>query len=594
MLCWSWPQEKAPGRIIENSPPWEHADKPVSSQEEPGTIVQRIEQLQEFLAARVFGFWEGSGAAYTNAVVSRRLAHDLADWEWLAAKGHLTAAQSEQIRAWFVFLCHLFSSDHFYPGPASMNLGDPNTRLEPTIAGMANQNFFTDIFNLPGMAAQVFANHPNATDWRERFTQMWRRQLEYHVYPESGVWEESHTYFHHVLQTIIPTLERRLADGVADGFAEPAFQRAVASLLKMLTPRDDYYGGKRHVVALGDHGVELKDLYRPLYRTLAHHLAKSNPELASQLAWAYLEMGGDLALAVDAKRVTWRNEYVQGLGYFFRSRDDRGESLMVLRSGNSWGHHHNDEGSLQFFHADRAWIVDSAFSYPQELAIRKFRADGHSRWSPRDIDPLNHLWQFNRGWITSDRGDGAFPHAVAFTPIYMAETRVQHYVTLRRPVFHWRGVVQLAPFAFLVLDRTNEPMPQVTRFHVPEDAPVVVEESAAPPATGGLYLRLQPLRGLDAARVGPTDRATHAGERFTTREICFPWKEELLSAILVMVDAGGASERLKIHSTPSRISVEHSEFAAELDVSKTDAVELLDPRTGNRSTISLEQGPLFR
>jgi hypothetical protein len=586
-LCWSWPQEKAPARIVAAEPPWEHADKPESSQAEPGTIAERVAQMREFLAARVFGFWEGSGAAYTNPVVSRRLAHDLADWEWLAAKGRLTSALSEQIRTWFVFLCHLFSSDHYYPGAASMNLGDPSKRLEPTIAGMANQNFFTDVFNLPGMAAQVFQSHPDAAKWRERFSRMWRRQLEYHVYPQSGVWEESHTYFHHILQTIIPTLERRRDDGVEDGFAEPAFQRAVASLLKMLTPKDSYFDGKRHVVALGDHGVDLNDLYRPLYRTLAGHITKSNPDLAAYLAWAYLEMGGDQPLTMKPKSVPWRNEYVQGLGYFFRSRDDRGESLMVLRSGNSWGHHHNDEGSLQYFYAGRAWIVDSAFSYPQATAIRKFRADGHSRWTPRDLDPINHFWQFNRGWITSHQDDGAFPYAVAFTPIYMTESAAQHYIPLRFPVLHWRCVVQLAPFAFLIVDRSNVSIPQVTRFHVPSDALVVVDATVSPPIDSGAYLRIQPLVGLQPAQIANTDRPTQAGERFTTREIRYAWKEQPLSALLIAVETAGLPSSFSIHHDREQVSVHHAGFIAELDVSNPDKISLLDPQTGLRSTIPL-------
>ncbi|MGB8356537.1 MAG: hypothetical protein WCD79_21740, partial [Chthoniobacteraceae bacterium] len=430
-VCWSWPVEKPPAGAVKAVEPWDDRESNYGIPKHAMEISKRVDDMLEFLAARVFGFWEGSGSAYTNAVVSRRLAHDLNDWEWLESHGHLAPEQSQQIRARLVFLASLFSSDHYYPGEASMNLGDSNLSLEPAMAGMANQNFFTDVFNMPGMAAQVFHAHPDAAAWRDRFTAMWRRQLEYHVYPESGVWEESHTYFHHVLQTVIPTIERRRDDGLPDGFAEPAFQNLAGSLIKLLTPRDACFGGKRHVVALGDHGVDPKDLYRPLYRYLAENICTTNPDLAAQLAWAYLEMDGGKPLTVKPEPALLRNEYVQGLGYFFRSCDTRGESLMVLRCGNSWAHHHNDEGSLQFFCAGRAWIVDSAFSNPQKNGVRKFRADGHSRWMPRDLYPLNHFWQFNRGWITHHSEAGPFPCAVAFTPVYMAEASGQDYVPLR-------------------------------------------------------------------------------------------------------------------------------------------------------------------
>ncbi|MDR0533743.1 MAG: hypothetical protein LBH01_07295, partial [Verrucomicrobiales bacterium] len=412
-------------------PPWENPDNKHEATDLSLSLSQRIERILSFLAARVYGFWEGSGSAYTNAVVSRRLAHELLDWEWLAANGHLSPEQLRQGNAWFIFLAKLFSSANFYPGKIAMNLGDTH---EPTMAHMANQNFFTDTFNFPGMAAQVFHTHPDAPAWREYFGKMWRRQLEYHMYPDSGVWEESHTYFHHVLHTILPTLERRHKDGVDNWFADAAFQKLVSSALKTLTPRDHYFGNKRHTVALGDHNVDPKDYYRPLYLRLSRLLAIPNPELAAQFAWAYHEMDGTESLPLAPKAPAWKNEYVQGLGYFFRATDRSGkESLMVLRCGNSWGHHHNDEGSLQFFAAGRSWIVDSAFSNVQRDGIRKFRADGHSRWAPRDFAPLNYLWQFNRGWIQQHDGDAPFPYAVAFTPVYMAETNVQQYIPLRRP-----------------------------------------------------------------------------------------------------------------------------------------------------------------
>jgi len=582
-LTSSWPVEKPPARIADGPPPWENPDDVETCHVKSLAIPQRIERMLQFLAARVYGFWEGSGAAYTNPVVSRPLAHQLAEWEWLSAHGHLTEEQSLQCRAWFAFLARLFSSENYYPGPASMNLGGPHQSPEPTMAGMANQNFFTDVFNMPGMAAQIFPSHPDAPHWRQRFTEMWRRQLDYHVYPDSGLWEESHTYFHHVLQTVLPTMERRRDDGVENDFAQPAFQRLVASALKLLTPKDACFNGKRHVVTLGDHGVESKDLYRPVYRRLAHRIAASNPGLAAQLAWAYLEMGGPQTLAVEPQPIPWRNEYVQGLGYFFRDRDEGGESLLVLRAGNSWAHHHNDDGSLHFFYAGRTWITDSAFSYPQENGIRKFRADGHSRWAPRDLFPLNHFWQFNRGWISSRRDDGPFPSAVAFTPIYMAETTYHpFYNPLRSPILHWRGIVQLAPCAFLVLDRTNVALPQMTRFHVPADAPLALDDSA-PPASP--YLRLQPLLGLQSAQATATDRPTQAGEKFTTREICYAHDSSSLSAVLVVVESGPPT--LAVEKKENLLSLRHARFAAEIDFSTPEKVVLRDPQKNHRQTIIL-------
>ena len=584
-MTWSWPAEKSPA---DDKAPWEHHDPLSFVPLKDYSLAERREQVWEFLSARVFGFWEGSGSAYTNAVVNRRLAEDLISWDWLAAKGHLSSEQQIFGRARFVLLAHLLSSDHYYPGPALMGLGGDSKSMEPAIAGMANQNFFTDIYNFPGMAAQIFPGHPQATHWRERFTRMWHRQMEYHVYPQSGVWEESHTYFHHVLQTLLPTFMRRRDDGVEDAFADATFQHVAASLLKMLTPRDACFGGKRHVVALGDHGVDLKDLYRPLYSMLAREFAPFNAELAAQFAWAYREMDGDEPLTIEPKPIAWHHEYVQGLGYFFRDRDERGESLMVLRCGSAWAHHHNDEGSLQFFYGGRAWLVDSAFSYPQETGIRKFRADGHSRWSPREIDPLNHLWQFNRGWIVEHRDDGPFPYAIAHTPIYMAESRAQQYIPLRRPILHRRAVIQCAPSAFLVLDYSDQVMPQVTRFHVPNDAPLALEETEA--QGQGLYLRLRSLCGLQSPQAETTDRPTQVSDSYSTREISYAWKNQLLTAVLVSVESESKPSKVIVQRDGNSTELSCAEFAITVKTGIANVV-LHEGKTGRELVLTLDKSP---
>jgi hypothetical protein len=567
-------------------PPWDNPDNhyTTSNQTRPESIPERIEQMRDFLAARVYGFWEGSGAAYSNAVVSRRLVHDLLDWEWLQAHGHLDAGTSRQLRAWFLFLSELFFSDSYYPGPASMNLGDTDQRLEPTIAGIANQNFFTDVFCLHGMAAQIFPQHPQAAVWRERFAAMWQRQLEYHVYPDSGVWEESHTYFHHVLMTVLPVIERRLADGVEDGFADARFQKLVGSLLKTLTPRDACFDGKRHVVALGDHGVDPNDLYRPLFSRLSRHLARHNPSLAAQLAWAYREMDGPGTLPVEPAPIAWASEHVQGLGFFFRSQDPQGESLLVLRSGSAWGHHHNDEGGLQFFHAGRAWIVDSAFGNNQSEGIRKFRADGHSRWAPRDFAPLNYLWQFNRGWITQHNSTGVYPWATAFTPIYMAETNVLQHVPLRHPVRHWRAVLQLSPSAFVVFDRTDIRLPEVVRLHVPIDAPLALEDAALP--TASPFLRVRALEGLHAPQIATIDRPTQAPESYSTREVRFDATGAPVMAHLFAIEAK-TSDAIHLNRDGACVTLHHRDFDLQFDFAHSAAVRLSDLRHQTEESIPL-------
>ncbi|MDR1191572.1 MAG: hypothetical protein LBK60_07920 [Verrucomicrobiales bacterium] len=579
-----WPQEPAPASLGASAP-WQHPDRPEYDFPRSLTVSQRIEVLMDQLAARMYGCWEGSGAAYSNPVVSRRLAgQELPDWEWLAANGHLTEAQRQRGRAWFAWLCALFHSDNYYIGGPSMNMGDPDDSLEPTMAGMANQNFYTDVFNFPALAAQIFPGHPDAPAWREKFTTMWNRQLAYHVYPDSGVWEESHTYYHHVLFTVLPTLLRRRDDGVGDGFADPQFHRMVGALLAVLSPRDANFGGKRHAVALGDHGVDLRDIYRLAIHDYAEAIAPSNKPLAAALGWAYREMNGDRPLTVKPVAPPWRDSYVRGLGYFFRAQAaDGGETLLVLRNGAAWGHHHNDEGSIQLFADGRAWIVDSAFSNPQ-AGGRKVAADGHSRWSPRDFAPLNYLWQFNRGWLTQHAdGDAALPFAVAYTPVFMAQTAVQQYVPLGRAVHHWRAVVRLSPLAFLVLDRSDCDLAQVTRYHVPLNATMHADSAGS-----RRYLRLQALRGLERVPLIHSDAPAQpeVGAGYATQEILFNVSDAEMSALLIQV-TDMRDSLPAARCTGDTLTLTHKDFNVSVRFGASGKVTVSDQKSGKKVELML-------
>jgi hypothetical protein len=358
-----------------------------------------IKFIDNFLAARVYGFWEGSGAAYTNCVISRRVGPDMLHFEKLAREGKLAAEQIARWRAWFSFLAQLYHSDNFYPGPSTMEPIESANSVEPTMAGMSNQNFYTDIITLFAFAGQVFPGHPSAKAWREKFLLNWLRQLEYHMYPKSGVWEESHTYYQHVLATVLPLFLRRKADGTGDEFTNPDFQKLVASTIAQMTPRNAVTSGSRHLIPFGDHGVDPQNRCS-IYRELARGFAAHAPELAGNLAWICREMKGEEPVGIPARTPKLVTGYQEGLGFFFRSNvGTDAESLLALRSGMAWGHHHNDDGSIQFYAHGRALIVDSASSQPQQRGDWKYHSPGHSRAVVEGIEPMNHLWRFNRGWI---------------------------------------------------------------------------------------------------------------------------------------------------------------------------------------------------
>jgi hypothetical protein len=529
----------------------------------PADDPDRLRQLDLYLEARVFGFWEGSGAAYSNCVVGRRIGPEMLRVEELARQGKLDDALLQRWRAWFAFLAYVNASPHYYPGTATMQpMGSPDA-TEPTLAGMANQNFYTDIIALAGFVGEVFTGHPEAASWRALFAEQWRRQLEYHVYPESGLWEESHTYYHHVLATVLPLLLRS-REGGGDPFADPALQRLVGGALLQLTPRDAVFGGFRHVVAFGDHGVEVEK-YRDLYPEYARAFSPVAPELARRLAWAGEEMGASSAavLGLAPLRPAWHHGPVQGLGFFFRGADAEGrENLLALRAGAAWGHHHNDEGSFQFFAQGRAMIVDSAFSQPQERGEKKVAASGHSLAVADGADPLHFLWRFHRGWILDARRDGALPHAVAGVPVYSTWPRGLEPQLLRRAAWNLRAVVELAPAVYLIADYLDRPVAHRVRFHVAH--PEVAVEGAAIRCgfDGTCHLRIVPL-GRVAPPVCSSDRPVSGAARQPTTAVEYTVNETPWSPFIVAAFPG-AESRLSVAGEWPQVRIDCGERRLEV------------------------------
>lgn len=461
---WAWPEE---ARTERHAVFDESLRRQIPFVAEDPRDPANIRQMQAYLEARVLGFWAGSGAAYSNPVVSRKIAPYMEYCEWLSGQGLLTEEERGRLRAWFVFLAALFASEHYYPGEATMRpLGDPDG-TEPTLQGMANQNFYTDVLNIPGMAAQVLAGHPAAADWRAQAVAHWGRQLDYHMYPQSGVWEESHTYYLHVLFTMIPLLKRWRDEGVVDYFADPRLQKLVGAVLAQVTPRDATYGGRRHLLAWGDHDAKPNPAYAATLADYAAGFAPHASELAAGLAWLVREMGGDPG-TITTQAPEWVSSDVRGLGFVFRTRSPQaGEVLVALRAGAAWGHHHNDDGSLQVFALGRAWIVDACHGHGPVEGRRKFSAQGHSRATASGLETANYLWRFSRGWIAESDAQGALPYAIAWLPTQMAMSPLRSWPQpLDRPFFARRVVVQLAPTVFAVIDEHDGQREHEVAFHL--------------------------------------------------------------------------------------------------------------------------------
>jgi hypothetical protein len=589
-LAFAWPLEESFTAGADMGEARRHALEIAKLHHGPGPAddPDEIKLIDDFLAARVYGFWEGSGAAYSNVVVSRRVGPDMLRFEALVQQGKLNAGQVTRWRAWFSFMAHLYFSDNFYPGPSSMEPVDSNNSFEPTIAGMANQNFYTDAIALFGVAGQVFTGNPSAGDWRDKFLVNWHRQLEYHLYPESGVWEESHTYYGHVLHTVLPLLLRRKADGTRDDFADARLQKLVGGAILQLTPRDATFGGVRHLVPFGDHHVAAGALPY-LYREMALGFAPHAPELAANLAWYTHETCRCEVPGVAEKMPKLATGYVQGVGFFFRANvGTPQESLLALRSGMSWGHHHTDDGSIQFYARGHALVVDAAFSHSQERGERKFLAPGHSRPVPENHEPLTHLWRFNRGWIVDSRVSPTLAYAVAGLPLIAAwppNLPVAPYV---RAVWGLRAIVQLTPDVYLVADHFDATDRQLVRFHIPEQQVVVEGSRVAARFASDCLLNIAPLVEVAPPHLSfdrPSNAAHIPREVTTAVEYVAPGKW----SVFVMA-ALGQGERLDLSSAPDATKVTVGTQAFEVRFAG-ETLEVAAPSDSGR--VLVEPGKLL-
>ncbi|MGB8355132.1 MAG: hypothetical protein WCD79_14640, partial [Chthoniobacteraceae bacterium] len=151
---------------------------------------------------------------------------------------------------------------------------------------------------------------------------------------------------------------------------------------------------------------------------------------------------------------------------------------------------------------------------------------------------------------------------------------------------HWRGVVQLSPSAYLILDRTDSAIPQLIRFHVPMDAPLILEDESPSSIATESHLRIQSLSGLQPPQTPASDHPTQAADTYATREIQYAVDGKKFTALIVLIENAG-SPTLKIEKAEDRITLEYPDFSVALDTGAPETINVVDLKTGNRQVILL-------
>jgi hypothetical protein len=118
---------------------------------------------------------------------------------------------------------------------------------------------------------------------------------------------------------------------------------------------------------------------------------------------------------------------------------------------------------------------------------------------------------------------------------------------------------------------------------------LALEENAWPAGAQGLGLRLCSLFGLHAPEAQTLDRPTQAPESYTTREVCYAWRDLLLTAILVSVESADEPSQISVQREGSLLELRGAGFAVALDLSRPTRVVLREIGTGREFALALDE-----
>jgi hypothetical protein len=104
------------------------------------------------------------------------------------------------------------------------------------------------------------------------------------------------------------------------------------------------------VPPVGDHGLSKDGPAKRFASSLQPFVSSKNPEIqriVRHVAWMIQEDGGTPPTGIVPEKPDLRSRWLQGYGSVLRAHADTDtESFIVVRAGQSWGHHHADKGSL--------------------------------------------------------------------------------------------------------------------------------------------------------------------------------------------------------------------------------------------------------
>ncbi len=281
--------------------------------EAAAALAGKVERIAE---SKLALFLNGGFVSDRASPVALRSLGPAAAWyEAALAAGAFDAATARRLRRILLLFAHASAGDALFP--CHQNYRPPHDPMSIRNWTVAEQystlfgtpNFQTDVYYNLGLFGAVFADHPQAGDWRADAAQQLDQQLDFHFHA-GGVYTESIGYFVHLFHNMLHLASVLRRCGQRDFFADPRFQGAMHTLVDYVTApqrstveREYEPGGKfapfegerRMWPAIGDTGRNCKDM--PVAAMIAHagwEVREHDEALSEKLLACWAETGKPL------------------------------------------------------------------------------------------------------------------------------------------------------------------------------------------------------------------------------------------------------------------------------------------------------------
>lgn len=284
----------------------------------------------------------------------------------------LTPEERREARALYAFLLYKISDPDWLAYGAGFHLGNPN---------MATMSMSTI-----GSSAALIPEHPKASEWMMNSARSTLDMLRDYTAP-GGAWRECPHY--QMDASMIGVLQAAALfrnAGFLDLCQNPFLKATMLYHAQLLTPVDPRFG-IRTMPAIGNGCYEATSLYG----RMAAGVAKSDPQYAKWLQWAwkatgtpYMYPNDELILNEDlpAEAPDLSSRHFPGFGAVMRAHvGDPNETYLLFRMGYQHEHYEDDQGEIVLYSRGAPLLMDFGSQYQPMMA----RPWLHNRVS------LNHM-----------------------------------------------------------------------------------------------------------------------------------------------------------------------------------------------------------